>query len=110
CEVSYIIALSAAHTTSTAQGAPVLNSCVKIRIKRCQTVIDGWLRSFDPSTSIIVGRTGITSMATQEKSLRGSIGPSGTLNADVRTSLTGQFLMAAAMQVRAAEEFESRPS
>ena len=49
-------------------------------------------------------------MATQEKSLRGSIGPSGTLNADVRTSLTGQFLMAAAMQVRAAEEFESRPS
>jgi hypothetical protein len=44
-----------------------------------------------------------------EVTVGGSIAPSGTLMADVRTSLTGQFLGAAAMQARAASEMESRP-
>lgn len=35
--------------------------------------------------------------------------PFGTLSADVRSSLTAQYLMAAAMQARAAAEVESRP-
>ena len=51
-------------------------------------------------------------MTTYEQNLRGVEASSmlGTLTADVRTSLTGQFLMAAALQVRAAEEIESRPT
>jgi hypothetical protein len=40
--------------------------------------------------------------------LAGSIAPSGELNADVRTSMTGQFLMAAAMQTRAAQAIEAK--
>jgi hypothetical protein len=44
-----------------------------------------------------------------EKHLSGFIAPSGTLTMEVRTSLTGQFLVGAAMQARAAAEVESRP-
>ena len=49
-------------------------------------------------------------MTAHEQSLIGlGAGPVlGIFTADVRTSLTGQFLMAAALQVRAAEEIESK--
>jgi hypothetical protein len=41
-------------------------------------------------------------------SLGGSLAPAGTLSADVRSSLTAQFLMAGAMQARAAAEIEAK--
>lgn len=40
--------------------------------------------------------------------MEGSIRPAGEVRLDVRSSFTGQFLMAAAMQARAAAEFESK--
>ena len=48
-------------------------------------------------------------MTKHEVSIGGSVAASGTFTADVRTSLTGQFLTAAAMQARAAGEMESKP-
>lgn len=47
-------------------------------------------------------------MTKHERSLGGWIAP-GEVNADVRTSMTGQFLMASAMQARAAQAIEAKP-
>lgn len=47
-------------------------------------------------------------MTTNDRSFAGSIAPSGEVNADVRTSMTGQFLMAAAIQTRAARAIEGK--
>jgi len=47
-------------------------------------------------------------MTTREDKLAASVGASVSFSADVRSSLTAQFLMAAAMQARAAAEIESR--
>ncbi|OHE60225.1 MAG: hypothetical protein A2Z47_10765 [Thermodesulfovibrio sp. RBG_19FT_COMBO_42_12] len=46
-------------------------------------------------------------MTTHHKKIGDSLTVSGTMSADVRSSLTGQFLMAAAMQSRAAAIIES---
>jgi hypothetical protein len=48
-------------------------------------------------------------MSEHEKHLSGFITPSGTVTLDVRTSLTGQFLIGAVMQAHAAAEIESKP-
>jgi hypothetical protein len=47
-------------------------------------------------------------MAIHHKQIGGSLISSGHLSMNVRSSLTGQFLMAAAMQAHAAERIESR--
>jgi hypothetical protein len=49
-------------------------------------------------------------MTPQHEHVGGSIRPVGEVRSDVRSSFTGQFLMAAAMQARAAAELESRPA
>ncbi len=48
-------------------------------------------------------------MTTHHKNVGSSLSLSGTLSADVRSSLTAQFLMAGAMQARAAAEIELKP-
>jgi hypothetical protein len=48
-------------------------------------------------------------MTKHKKHLSGFISPSGTATLDIRTSLTGQFLVGAAMQANAAAEVDSRP-
>lgn len=48
-------------------------------------------------------------MTDQTLKVGGSIAASATFNADVRTSMTGHFLVAAVMLARAAAETESRP-
>ena len=49
-------------------------------------------------------------MTTHDKKSGGPLVPSGGVRADVRSSLTGHFLMAAAMQARTAAEIELRPA
>jgi hypothetical protein len=49
-------------------------------------------------------------MAEHNVSFSGGLEAAVVFTADVRTSLTSQFLMAAAMQARAAAELESRPA